>query len=205
MSNDTQVIECGHCSAKLRVAATAIGKTINCPKCGQKTQAMVNSQPVKQLVVAKPIAAPSAAVPMIDPLAQPSAMPGPGWNNLQFQTPGAPALPYGASKAAAGGKSSLGLWLALGGTAFVVMLSIAIAGLILFSARGRSTPTGPVGAVPPGFVPPNSSRPGASPPIGQDPFGAPSQPGRIPTGPGQQFNPRQNPSSELVEVLLEKP
>ncbi len=142
--NQTQTIQCAGCSAKLRVGASAIGKSVACPKCGQTIKVKAASEPAKKLVVAKPVS-PAAAAEPVGFGAQPlPTAPANNWSDMQFPAANAPFQPYSPARKSAG--TPPWVWLAVAGG--VSVFCMAVLGVVIVAMTLRSKPVASNGPMP---------------------------------------------------------
>lgn len=173
MSSNSEaiVVQCAGCGSKLRMKASARGKTIACPKCGQqmkirdgatrtsselaampaKTSSTEAGQPTGKLVPAKPvIAKPVVAKPMVAAAAAQN-----NWDDLQIPPavgsyqPQQPVPSYYTAPRAKPGNRAL-IWVGGAAAASLLVLGVIVAFLFAMSSSGE-----PVAA--------NSTRPAAVP------------------------------------------
>ena len=194
--NPTQLIQCVGCQAKLRVAVSASGKTIACPKCGQQIKIESNAKPARPLVVARPISSPGA--PATVPL-QASSIPTPSastaapmagdhnWSNLQIPASGN-AYPTYAATPKASNKNLMWLWIALAGGGMGLVLIVGFMFMLIQISRAKSTNKAEtIAAAPPRSttrpVPAPPTFPTASAPAAPIPTPPPGR--TVPTEPGR--------------------
>ena len=172
MSSDSQaiVIQCAGCSAKLRLGASARGKTIACPKCGKhmkiKDSAAAAPSPpaaksptTSSTKTGQPTAKPITAQPVIARPVIPAANPQNDWDDFQVPPVAAPYPPqqaspayYTAPRAQSGNKT----WVRVGVAVAAASVSVTFLGVVVALLLRKSMSERPVAV--------NSPRVAAVPP-----------------------------------------